>query len=90
MLRWFEGIEEARNMPWRKRWLDPSEFEGGEEEFGKLLERRAYEVWVSEVSKYLPCAEDLHFAILRGCIGCGNSNTQLCEKDARSRVFYLA
>ncbi|KAF2451127.1 DNA glycosylase [Karstenula rhodostoma CBS 690.94] len=48
LLRWFEGIEEVRNMPWRKKWLDPAECEGGEE-FGSLLERRAYEVWVSEV-----------------------------------------
>lgn len=52
LLRWFEGIEEARNMPWRKKWLDPAAFVGREEEFGKVLEKRAYEVWVSEVSKW--------------------------------------
>jgi hypothetical protein len=52
LLRWFEGIEEARNMPWRKKWLDPAECEEGEEEFGGLLEKRAYEVWVSEVSEF--------------------------------------
>lgn len=52
LLRWFEGIEEARNMPWRKKWLDPVAFVGSEEEFGKVLEKRAYEVWVSEVSKW--------------------------------------
>ncbi|KAJ4353487.1 uncharacterized protein N0V89_005217 [Didymosphaeria variabile] len=49
LLGWFEGIEEARNMPWRKKWLDPAECEGKEEDFGALLEKRAYEVWVSEV-----------------------------------------
>ncbi|KAL1607912.1 hypothetical protein SLS60_002851 [Paraconiothyrium brasiliense] len=27
LLGWFEGIEEARNMPWRKRWLDPAQCE---------------------------------------------------------------
>ncbi|OAG06162.1 DNA glycosylase [Paraphaeosphaeria sporulosa] len=36
-------------MPWRKKWLDPAEHEGAEPEFGKVLEKRAYEVWVSEV-----------------------------------------
>jgi A/G-specific adenine glycosylase len=54
LLKWFEGIEEARNMPWRKKWLDPAEWEEGEEKFGGLLERRAYEVWVSEVSELHP------------------------------------
>lgn len=51
LLRWFESIEEARNMPWRKQYMNATEFEGREEEFEKLLEKRAYEVWVSEVSK---------------------------------------
>lgn len=51
-------------MPWRKRWLDRATFaaqtgaqEGPEAldaEFEKALEKRAYEVWVSEVSKYRP------------------------------------
>ncbi|KAL5406209.1 hypothetical protein PMIN03_007958 [Paraphaeosphaeria minitans] len=49
LLGWFDGIEEARNMPWRKKWLDPAKHESWEVEFGKLLEKRAYEVWVSEV-----------------------------------------
>ncbi|KAF1964351.1 DNA glycosylase [Bimuria novae-zelandiae CBS 107.79] len=48
LLRWFEEIEEARNMPWRKPWLDPAVL-AEKEEFGTLLEKRAYEVWVSEV-----------------------------------------
>jgi A/G-specific adenine glycosylase len=38
-------------MPWRKKWIDPVEFEGREEELGSVLGKRAYEVWVSEVSK---------------------------------------
>ncbi|KAJ4289249.1 hypothetical protein N0V90_011591 [Kalmusia sp. IMI 367209] len=49
LLRWFEGIEEARNMPWRKSWIDPAEYEGKQDQFEKLLAKRAYEVWVSEV-----------------------------------------
>lgn len=40
-------------MPWRKDWIDPADFEGREEELGKVLSKRAYEVWVSEVSKWL-------------------------------------
>ncbi|KAF1850473.1 DNA glycosylase [Cucurbitaria berberidis CBS 394.84] len=36
-------------MPWRKRWIDPREFEGREEDLGDVLAKRAYEVWVSEV-----------------------------------------
>lgn len=51
LLDWFSTVEMTRNMPWRKPWIDPKEFEGSEEEFGKALGQRAYEVWVSEVSK---------------------------------------
>ena len=39
-------------MPWRKRWIDPNDFEGKEEDLGNVLAKRAYEVWVSEVSEY--------------------------------------
>lgn len=39
-------------MPWRKKWIDPTEFKGSKEDLDKLLGIRAYEVWVSEVSKY--------------------------------------
>ncbi|CAN9391908.1 unnamed protein product [Alternaria alternata] len=35
-------------MPWRKKWIDPDEYED-EEELGRVLSKRAYEVWVSEV-----------------------------------------
>lgn len=51
LLTWFEGVEETRNMPWRKKWIDPKEYVGREEELGGILGKRAYEVWVSEVSK---------------------------------------
>ncbi|KAF2193256.1 DNA glycosylase [Zopfia rhizophila CBS 207.26] len=48
LLKWFEGVEDEREMPWRKKWVDPDEFDGTEEEFGEMLSKRAYEVWVSE------------------------------------------
>ena len=51
LLQWFEGVEETRSMPWRKAWVDPKTFEGREEELGNVLSKRAYEIWVSEVSK---------------------------------------
>lgn len=51
LLEWFSGVEETRSMPWRKKWIDPTEYEDREEELGCILSKRAYEVWVSEVSK---------------------------------------
>jgi hypothetical protein len=42
-------------MPWRKKWIDPGVWEGTDEELDEVLARRAYEVWVSEVSEYLIC-----------------------------------
>lgn len=50
-MSWFSGVAETRSMPWRKKWIDPDEYED-EEELGRVLSKRAYEVWVSEVSKY--------------------------------------
>lgn len=44
-------------MPWRKKWIDPRMYEGKDKELGSLLARRAYEVWVSEVSKFAPFPE---------------------------------
>jgi A/G-specific adenine glycosylase len=38
-------------MPWRKTWIDPRKYEGRAEEVGMVLAKRAYEVWVSEISK---------------------------------------
>jgi hypothetical protein len=51
LLNWFESVEETRSMPWRKKWIDPSAFAGKDEELASVLGKRAYEVWVSEVSK---------------------------------------
>jgi A/G-specific adenine glycosylase len=53
LLTWFKGVEETRSMPWRKTWIDPKDFEGKAEELGTVLGKRAYEVWVSEISKWL-------------------------------------
>lgn len=39
-------------MPWRKAWLDPrsrSQTETDAQQLRRLLERRAYEVWISEI-----------------------------------------
>ncbi|KAF2821227.1 DNA glycosylase [Ophiobolus disseminans] len=49
LLSWFEGVEKTRSMPWRKKWINPKEFDGREEVLGSVLGKRAYEVWVSEV-----------------------------------------
>lgn len=51
LLSWFKGVEETRSMPWRKTWIDPKDYQGKAEELGTVLGKRAYEVWVSEVSK---------------------------------------
>jgi A/G-specific adenine glycosylase len=56
LLSWFNDVEKTRNMPWRKPWIDPKDFDGKKEELGKVLGKRAYEVWVSEVSKSTPSA----------------------------------
>ncbi|ORY11012.1 DNA glycosylase [Clohesyomyces aquaticus] len=49
LLEWFETIEDEREMPWRKKWIDPQTFPGSEEELQNTLAKRAYEVWVSEI-----------------------------------------
>ncbi|KAF2732162.1 DNA glycosylase [Polyplosphaeria fusca] len=48
LLQWFEGVEEERQMPWRKAWIDPTLFED-QDEGKQTLAKRAYEVWVSEI-----------------------------------------
>jgi A/G-specific adenine glycosylase len=53
LLAWFGGdVSTARSMPWRKTWVDPAEYAGREAQLRDVLMRRAYEVWVSEVSKF--------------------------------------
>ncbi|XDG02779.1 hypothetical protein ABKA04_002394 [Annulohypoxylon sp. FPYF3050] len=46
LLNWFDGVSTTRNMPWRKAWIDPNE---DEKDIRQRLERRAYEVWISEI-----------------------------------------
>ncbi|KAF5024788.1 hypothetical protein F66182_3132 [Fusarium sp. NRRL 66182] len=47
LLSWFDLVSTKRSMPWRKAWIDPREHE--QHELRSLLERRAYEVWISEI-----------------------------------------
>ncbi|CAJ2511140.1 Uu.00g067650.m01.CDS01 [Anthostomella pinea] len=59
LLTWFDGISTARSMPWRKPWIDSraiahhssSDDTNAENaaELRQQLERRAYEVWISEI-----------------------------------------
>ncbi|KAG9195255.1 A/G-specific adenine glycosylase [Alternaria panax] len=48
LLSWFSRVADTRSMPWRKKWIDPEVYED-KEELGRVLSKRAYEVWVSEV-----------------------------------------
>ncbi|OAA46789.1 A/G-specific adenine glycosylase [Beauveria brongniartii RCEF 3172] len=47
-LSWFDSVSSARAMPWRKPWIDPSSF-ASPSELRSALEKRAYEVWISEI-----------------------------------------
>ncbi|KAJ1338557.1 A/G-specific adenine glycosylase [Microdochium nivale] len=49
LLSWFDGVSTARSMPWRKAWIDPFAEAGDEAALRDKLERRAYEVWISEI-----------------------------------------
>ncbi|KAI2468450.1 DNA glycosylase [Annulohypoxylon bovei var. microspora] len=54
LLTWFDGVSSARKMPWRKPWIDPTTASGATEaeveaDLRSHLERRAYEVWISEI-----------------------------------------
>ena len=51
LLSWFEDVEGTRSMPWRKAWIDPKMLKGREDGLEDDLAKRAYEVWVSEVSR---------------------------------------
>ncbi|KAI0484608.1 DNA glycosylase [Xylariaceae sp. FL0804] len=57
LLAWFDDVSTARSMPWRKPWIDQrrhhnnnknDDAEAGEP-LRAQLERRAYEVWISEI-----------------------------------------
>ncbi|KAM3426762.1 hypothetical protein MY4824_009826 [Beauveria thailandica] len=47
-LCWFDSVSAARAMPWRKPWIDPCSF-ASPSELRSALEKRAYEVWISEI-----------------------------------------
>ncbi|VUC26889.1 unnamed protein product [Clonostachys rosea] len=48
LLSWFDKVSSVRSMPWRKPWIDPSTV-NDPLELRQMLERRAYEVWISEI-----------------------------------------
>ncbi|RFU81899.1 g-specific adenine glycosylase [Trichoderma arundinaceum] len=48
LLSWFDSVSESRSMPWRKAWVDPQMISDATE-LRKTLEKRAYEVWISEI-----------------------------------------
>ncbi|KAF4580813.1 A/G-specific adenine glycosylase [Ophiocordyceps camponoti-floridani] len=48
LLSWFDSVSSARGMPWRKPWIDPGRHPDAQE-LRLALERRAYEVWISEI-----------------------------------------
>ncbi|WFD06406.1 hypothetical protein MVES1_001751 [Malassezia vespertilionis] len=57
LLAWFDGEEHARNMPWRKPWIDPNarsakrarHAEDDGPSMHARLKVRAYQVWISEI-----------------------------------------
>ncbi|KAI1381085.1 DNA glycosylase [Hypoxylon crocopeplum] len=55
LLQWFDTVSTTRKMPWRKAWINPTaaadEIIPGEEgqDLRRRRERRAYEVWISEI-----------------------------------------
>ncbi|KAL7943314.1 DNA glycosylase [Trichoderma barbatum] len=48
LLTWFDSVSQSRSMPWRKAWVDPNTI-SDPAELRKTLEKRAYEVWISEI-----------------------------------------
>ncbi|KAB5576622.1 DNA glycosylase [Coniochaeta sp. 2T2.1] len=50
LLHWFDSVSSTRLMPWRQPWIDPRTWEDdATESLRAALERRAYEVWISEI-----------------------------------------
>ncbi|OHE91875.1 A/G-specific adenine glycosylase [Colletotrichum orchidophilum] len=53
LLGWFDSISTTRGMPWRKPWIDPKESWPDDDTAAAnlrcALEKRAYEVWISEI-----------------------------------------
>lgn len=49
-LAWFDSVSTTRSMPWRKAWINPRDFTDDQTgELRKQLEKRAYQVWISEI-----------------------------------------
>ncbi|KAL0934340.1 g-specific adenine glycosylase [Colletotrichum truncatum] len=48
LLSWFDSISTTRGMPWRKAWIDPASVPDPGD-LRRALEKRAYEVWISEI-----------------------------------------
>lgn len=48
LLNWFDSVSSSRSMPWRKPWIDARTF-SDPDSLRSALERRAYEVWISEI-----------------------------------------
>ncbi|KAF2966267.1 hypothetical protein GQX73_g7306 [Xylaria multiplex] len=49
LLEWFDSVSSHRSMPWRKPWIDPRIDADNPGLLREKLERRAYEVWISEI-----------------------------------------
>lgn len=50
LLSWFDSVSTTRRMPWRKPWIDPKSYPPSDASaLRSALERRAYEVWISEI-----------------------------------------
>ncbi|TRX89435.1 hypothetical protein FHL15_009733 [Xylaria flabelliformis] len=49
LLKWFDSVSSQRSMPWRKQWIDPKAHADDPVLLRQKLERRAYEVWISEI-----------------------------------------
>ncbi|KAI1745713.1 DNA glycosylase [Xylaria scruposa] len=49
LLKWFDSVSSQRSMPWRKHWIDPRTHADDPALLRQKLERRAYEVWISEI-----------------------------------------
>lgn len=84
LLKWFESIEGERSMPWRKKFIDPADFEAREELLGEVLAKRAYEVWVSEVSECAPQGRSPIKKVAFATVGA--STRSASPGDARSRA----
>ncbi|POR31420.1 A/G-specific adenine DNA glycosylase [Tolypocladium paradoxum] len=48
LLSWFDSVSATRAMPWRKPWINPRLITDPSA-LRQALERRAYEVWISEI-----------------------------------------